>query len=76
MLSRNKIMVDIKVKGRCNTMLYSIPRISSMKTNVEYKEPWKRYLEIWWNGIKSLPQTTSIHGFKFIADTDRHWVER
>lgn len=36
----------------------------------------KRYFDIWWNGIKSLPHTTSIHGFKFIADTKRHWVER
>ncbi|XP_075978138.1 sodium channel protein Nach-like [Anticarsia gemmatalis] len=43
---------------------------------MDYKESWKRYFEIWWNGIKSLPQTTSIHGFRFIADTERHWVER
>ncbi|XP_052753344.1 sodium channel protein Nach-like [Galleria mellonella] len=36
----------------------------------------KKYFEIWWNGIKSLPETTSIHGFRFIADSKRHWLER
>ncbi|KAG6443740.1 hypothetical protein O3G_MSEX003027 [Manduca sexta] len=36
----------------------------------------KKYLEIWWDGIKSLPQTTSIHGFRFIADSNKHWLER
>ncbi|XP_045448255.1 sodium channel protein Nach-like [Melitaea cinxia] len=36
----------------------------------------KRYLQIWWEGIKSLPQTTSIHGFRYIGDFKRHWIER
>ncbi|CAK1548750.1 unnamed protein product [Leptosia nina] len=31
---------------------------------------------IWWEGIKSLPETTSIHGFKFIADSKRSLLER
>ncbi|KAL0883196.1 hypothetical protein ABMA27_016633 [Loxostege sticticalis] len=40
------------------------------------KESFKKSVEIWWKGIKSLPETTSIHGFRFIADTKRHWTER
>ncbi|KAM3965119.1 sodium channel protein Nach [Aphomia sociella] len=39
-------------------------------------ETLKRYFDIWWNGIKSLPETTSIHGFRYIADSNRHWLER
>ncbi|XP_013145066.1 PREDICTED: sodium channel protein Nach [Papilio polytes] len=41
-----------------------------------YRETCKSYFEIWWNGIKSLPETTSIHGFRFIGDNNRHWTER
>ncbi|XP_013186814.1 pickpocket protein 19 [Amyelois transitella] len=40
-----------------------------------YESP-KRYFDIWWAGIKRLPETTSIHGFRFIADSKRHWTER
>ncbi|KAL4713973.1 hypothetical protein ACJJTC_005604 [Scirpophaga incertulas] len=40
------------------------------------QETYKRSFVIWWNGIKSLPETTSIHGFRFIADRKRHWTER
>ncbi|XP_068633535.1 pickpocket protein 28-like [Battus philenor] len=39
-------------------------------------EAGRNYLEVWWNGIKSLPETTSIHGFRFIGDRERHWSER
>ncbi|CAG9786712.1 unnamed protein product [Diatraea saccharalis] len=41
-------------------------------SNASYKESFR----IWLDGIKSLPATTSIHGFRFIADTKRHWSER
>ncbi|KAJ2949042.1 hypothetical protein O0L34_g5984 [Tuta absoluta] len=40
------------------------------------KEGVKRYVEIWWNSIQTFPETTSIHGFRFIADSKRHWIER
>ncbi|XP_053609848.1 pickpocket protein 19-like [Plodia interpunctella] len=40
------------------------------------KEAPKKYFDIWWAGIKRLPETTSIHGFRFIADSKRHWTER
>ncbi|KOB70022.1 Uncharacterized protein OBRU01_11299 [Operophtera brumata] len=40
------------------------------------KESMSKYFEIWWNGIKRLPEATSIHGFRFIADSKRHWAER
>ncbi|KAJ0176653.1 hypothetical protein K1T71_007832 [Dendrolimus kikuchii] len=40
------------------------------------KEQVKSHLKIWWSGIKSLPETTSIHGFRFIADSKKHWLER
>lgn len=43
---------------------------------LKLKEPRNKYFEIWWNGIKRLPEATSIHGFRFIADLKRHWTER
>lgn len=43
---------------------------------MDTRESAKRYFEIWATGIKKFPDTTSIHGFRFVADSKRHWFER
>lgn len=56
--------VAIKFIGPTNYIMFSS------------NETLKNYFDIWWRGIKSIPDTTSIHGFRFIADSQRHWTER
>lgn len=54
-------------------LIFENAALSTVKmTNESYKD----CMQVWWNGIKSLPETTSIHGFRFIGDRNRHWTER